>query len=197
MHRIVAPGFRHFAFQQFGGVLQNSQVGPDHLLDAGAADLDDHRRAVLEHGAMHLRNRRSRQRQRVEFGKHLPGLALDGGHQVGVKNVVGHRRHLAVQLFEFDNPMRWKHVDPRCQQLAQLDESRAQLFQGAADTYRRVELADFTGTVPVQNPPGAFQHAADAQDTHQIAPAITNHHRGDFMQSRQVAHDRNGFPEHR
>jgi len=197
LHRVVAPGIRHFAFQQFGRVFQNAQIGPDHPLDAGTAHLDDNRRAVLERGAVHLRDRGGRQRHRIELGKHVVGITLEGLHQAGVQHFVRHCRHLAVQFLEFGNPVRRKHVHPRRQQLAQFDEGRAEFFQCATDTHRCLELADFAGALPVQHPPRALQHAADAQDAHQIAPAVANHHRGDFMQSRQVANDRNGFPEHR
>jgi len=177
-------------------VFQNAQIRPDHALDTRAADFDHDRRTILERGAIHLRDRCCSKRDRIEKGKHFGRFALDGGHQIRLQKFQGYRWHLAVQLLKLCNPVWRKQIHPCGQQLPQLDESRAQLFERAAYSHRRVELADFVAALPMQDPPGTFQHAADAQHPYQIAPAITNHHRGDFMQARQVAHNRNGFPEH-
>ena len=196
LHRVVTARIRHLAVQQSGRMVEYAQIRTDHGLDAGAADFHHDRRTVLQPGPVHLRDGGCRDGDTIEARKHRFRLAADGRNQVGMQCFVAYCRYMTVQLLEFADPVRRKHIHPRRQQLAEFHEGRPQFLQRAADTHRRVELRDFVGALPVQHPPGAFQRTAYAQHAHQIAPAVADHDRSDFVQSRQIAHDRERFPEH-
>ena len=76
------------------------QVDVDQLLDAGVLHLDGDDAAVVQHGAVHLRQRRGGDRLRLELLEHglerLAQLALDHA----ADDLEGLRRHLVLQARE-------------------------------------------------------------------------------------------------
>ena len=87
-------------------------------------------------------------------------------------------------------------VRARGEQLAELDEGRAELLERHAHALRRLEGDGFGDRAAVQDLPGALEHAGDADALHEVAQAVADEDRADRMQARQVPHEAYGFPQH-
>ncbi len=192
--RLVAPRLRELHLHQARDVRHDAQIGLDLVLDAGAAHLQDDRRAILQLGLIHLGNGSSGARRGVELVEHLARIAALQ-RQAHLRQHVLERqcRRIGLQLFQLGDPVRREQIDPRRQHLAQLDEGRPQFFQGLAKAHCGFQVLIFHRLLPMQHAPGAFQHAAHPQAPHQVAAAVADQDRGNFMQARQVAHQADGL----
>ena len=118
---------------ELGDLAQYLQVDFDALPNARALDLDRHLRAVAQHRAMDLRHRRGRQRQPVELEEQLfergVELRLNDLHDAlggnGLNGVLEARQSMDV--------VRRQEVRARAEQLAELDEARPELLEGAGE----------------------------------------------------------------
>ena len=120
----------HFGFDHGGEAGEQAQVGFDGVGDAGAANFDDDFGAVLELGAVDLRDGGGSQGFGVEAGEHGLGLAAEVFAQLGAQAVERYSRGVALQLFKFGDVVGAEQVGATGQNLAQFDEGRAEFFQG-------------------------------------------------------------------
>ena len=70
---------------------------------------------VMETGAMHLSDGRSRKRHRVQPGERLVGIDARGQRHLGEDRVEGHRGCGMLQATELGDPFRRKQIDARRQ----------------------------------------------------------------------------------
>ena len=117
----------------------------------------------------------------AELGVHL-GPGAGGG--------------VVLQLAEFGDPVGLELVHPSGQDLAELDEGRAEVFQRAAHALRRGHVGVGLGVVPVQGVAGLLQGIGQAHAPHQVAKAMADQHGRDGLQPAQVAHRAQGLPQH-
>ena len=194
--RPVAPRLGHLGLDQLGHAPQQAQVGVDLFAHARPSHLKHHRRAVLQLRAVHLRDRRRTLRARVDVAEHVERRAPERAFELGQQLLERHRRHLGLQLFELGDPARREEIDARRHHLAELDEGRAELLQRHAHALRGIERDLLGNGIAVQDLPGAFQHARDADALHELAQAVADEDRGDFLEARQLAHHADGVPQH-
>ena len=118
LDRLVAARLGHLGFDQRGEVPEQPQVGFDLRANAGAADLQHDLRAVLQPGAMHLRDRGRAVRARLEVDEDLERRSPERARQFRQQLLERHRRDVAVQLLEFRDPLGREQVDARREHLA-------------------------------------------------------------------------------
>ncbi len=173
---------------------QQAQVGFDHLADAGAADLQHHRAAVVQGGPVGLGERRGRHRGFVQPGEDLMRRRAKVVFQLLADLRIRQGRYRVLQLGELGDPVRREQVDAGGQDLAEFDEGRAEVFHRPAHADRGGHAQDLLGVVPVQQPAGAFEHVSQADPAHQVAEAVADQDRGDFLQAPQVTDGSQRFP---
>ncbi len=198
-HQLLrAVGFERgqFGLGQHGQAREQAQVGFDGVGDAGAADLDDDFGAVVQLGAVHLRDRRGGQRLHVEAGKNHLGLVAQVFAQLRAQLVQRHGRHLAVQLFEFGDPVGAEQVGAAGQDLAELDEGGAEFFQRQAHLHRRFQPREVGGVVPLQGVAGALKPVGQAETAHAVAEAVADEHAQDGVEAAHVSGSAQGFDQH-
>ena len=114
-------------------VVQERQVRLDLLTDPGALYLHDDRLARVSHRAVHLRDRRARERDLVERREQL----LDGATQASLDLAEdlgdGQRRAVVLQRLELFDPVGGEQVRPGREELPELRERRPELGEELAE----------------------------------------------------------------
>ena len=141
-------------------MLDEPEIGLDLGLDAGTADLQDHRRAAGELGAMDLRDRGGGVGLALEVAEHLERRAAERLLHLRQQLVERDRRHVAVQPRELGGPGRRQQVLARRQHLAELDEGRPEFLEGEPRALLRLEMRGIGGFAQVQHLSGALQQRA-------------------------------------
>lgn len=170
----IALQIRRAGFDDFGQPCEQTQVGIDGVADAGAPDLEHHRGAVGQPGAMRLRQRCGRQWLFIQPREDLLRFHSQRGHQLRADVCERQRRHGVLQLVEFLDPVWRQQIHARGQHLPKLDEGWTELFQGATDTRGRGHAQTAFGIGPVQQPARTLQHVGQADPPHHIAEAIAD-----------------------
>ncbi len=196
LHRQVAARLRHLGLDQLGDVEEDPEIGVDLGADAGAADLEHHRRPILELRAVHLRDRRRAERPRIELAEHLERRPAERALELGQEVVEGDRRDLALELLELGDPVRREEVDAGGHHLPELDERRPQLPEREAQPLRRLEPDGLDLRAPVENLPGALEDVGNADPADDVAQAVPDEDRGDLVEAREVPHHSDGFAQH-
>jgi hypothetical protein len=121
-------------------LVEEPEVGLDLLRRARSLHFDGDGVPVREDGAVDLADRRGGERRPVELDEEaldrLPELFLD--HTLDV--FVGEGTHVVLQAAELGDDVRREDVGAHREQLAELDEGRAQLVEELAEV-----LASFRG----------------------------------------------------
>ena len=134
------------------GLVEESEVGFDLLRRPGPLHLDGDRVAVREDGAVHLADRRGGQRFSVELEEEaldrLAELLLDDALDVFVRE----RAHVVLQASELGDDVRRQDVGPHREQLAELDEGRAELVEQLAEVLAALRRLFPRATSPFRRP---------------------------------------------
>ncbi len=183
--------------QRGGQPGQPAQVGFDLGLDAGAANLDDDLGAVIKPGGVHLGDGAGGQRLGLEAREHRIRRRTQVFGELGqhIGPVAG--RGVVLQLAELLDPLGLELVHARGQDLAELDEGGAELFERAPHALGRRHVGVGLGVVPVQGVAGFFQQVGHAHATHHVAKAVADQHGGDLLQAAEVSNGCQGLQQHR
>ena len=196
LDRTIEAHLGHFAFHQLSKVAEDSEIGVDFRLDAGAADLQDHRNAAGKPGAVHLRDRGGGVGFALEGVEHLERRAAERRLDLRQQLVERHRRDPAVQPVELGGPGRRQQVLAHREHLAELDEGRPQLLEREPHALLRFEMRDVAAVAPVQDLAGTLEHGRDAGAPHQVAKPMPDQDRADLAQAWQVADRTEHAPHH-
>ena len=97
----------------------------------------------------------------------------------------GNRRHIALQLLEFFNPLCIKNIHARGEHLPQLHKSGPQLFKRQPKAPRRAHIA-LIGRCFTIGTAHALMRKLDALD--KFTQPVLRQNRHDFAHAREVAH---------
>ena len=126
------------ALELGGGEPQHGGVARDDLVDPGPLDLHHDRRAVGEHGAVGLSDRRGGERLELERAEgpldRLAELGLEHLPDLGLRDLAD----VGAQLRELVGGRRGQHVGPRRGDLAELDQHPAGVLEHRAQAARQV-----------------------------------------------------------
>ena len=184
---------REVTFQELGQVLDDVQVGLDHLGDAGPANLQGHRPAVAQDRAMDLRDRSRGDRRRVERREDLGGRPAVLLTQDLLDLFESERAHRRAQCRELGDVRLGEQIGPGAQELTQLHEGRSQVLQDQPQPTGPI-LGRDPGTQrdPLDRPNQPLQ----VQGGHDILVAVTHQGRQDLPVTRQVAEMADRFANH-
>ncbi|MCY1205597.1 hypothetical protein D9M72_171490 [compost metagenome] len=131
-YRAQAAGVGGHALGQAGEEEQPGEVLADDRPQVGADHLHHHFLAAFQLGSVDLGHRGRGQRLDVEAGEHLadPGAQLFLDTRDGLLR--GERRYLVLQAGQFIGDIGRHQVAASGEQLAELDEDRAEVFQRQA-----------------------------------------------------------------
>ncbi len=110
--RTQPAAFAPESVRQIRDLVQDFQVALDPLAHARAQHLDDHFLAVRQPGDMHLRDRRGRQRSRVEFRKHFADRLPVGALDDGASDLSGERRNAVLKPCQLVGDIDRQQVPP-------------------------------------------------------------------------------------
>ena len=115
--------------REAGGLVHEVEVGLDLARRAGPLHLDGDRAPVREDGAMDLADRGCGHRHRVELAEQpldrLAETLLDHLRRLLVRE----RRYVVLEAAELGDDVRRQDVRPHREELAELDEGRAELVE--------------------------------------------------------------------
>ena len=115
-----------------GGLVEQREVGVDLPRRVGSLHLDRDAVPVRQDGAVHLADRRRRDRPLLELDEELlelePELALDDLADRGER----HGPHVVLEPAQLGDDVRRHDVGARREQLPELDERRAELVEQLA-----------------------------------------------------------------
>ena len=171
-----------------GQALEQPEIGVDHGFDAGAAHLHHHLGAVVQPGAVHLRDGRGSERRGVELREYRLGLAAQVFAKLRPQGLERQRGHPAVQLAELGDPLGAQEVASAGQHLAELDEGGAQLLEGEPHLFRRRQPGQVGCMFAVEHAPGARQRVGQSEPAHGLAQAVPQQHGPDLLHPTQILH---------
>ena len=122
----------HALADQAGGLVEQRQVGLDLPRRVRALDLDGDAAAVRERGAVHLADRGGGDRGRVEVGEELLDAQLEVLADDALDVLVRDRADVVLELLQLDHDVGRDDVGARREELAELDEGRAELVEHLA-----------------------------------------------------------------
>ena len=168
----------HALLQELRRLVEEPEVGLDLPRRLGALNLDRDLLAVREHGPVHLPDRGGGERLLVELDERLlhgqPELGLDRGTRLLERE----RRHVVLQAAQLDHDVRRHDVRPRREQLAELDERRAELVEHLPEPPPAVgDRVAVRAVVP-------GQEIAEPVPAQEVAEAMS---RGDLRDLRQAS----------
>ena len=148
------------AFHPFGDPEHQVDIAGEGLLDAGPEDLDRHRLALGGDGVMHLGDGGGRDGRLVEGEEQrLQGLAelrLEDGHRFLARK----RRQAILEPGQILGHLLPQYVGTGGEELAELDEGRPQVDQGAGQALARPAALLLAGKEPGQQQDGGRQAGA-------------------------------------
>ena len=115
------------------GLVEEAEVGFDLLGRARALDLDRDDMAVREHGSVHLADRRGGQRLAVELEEEALDREAEVFEDDALDLLVRERAHVVLEAAELGDDVRRQDVRAHREQLAELDEGRAELVEELAE----------------------------------------------------------------
>ena len=134
------------------GLVEEPEVGLDLLRRARALHLDGDAVAVREHRAVDLADRRRRDRLAVE----LEEEALDRLTEVladdALDLLVRERAHVVLEPAELGDDVRRQDVGPHREELAELDERRAELVEQLAEVPPALRRRAVDDPAPLRRP---------------------------------------------
>ena len=188
LDRLIAARFRHLRIDELREMSEQPQIGFDGAANSRTPDLQHNRRAIVELGAMHLRDRGRSLRTGIEIDENIERRASERLRQLGQQIVERHRRHVGVQLFEFADPIGRKKIDACRKQLPELDENGTEFLQRKPHTLGGLLFLRFRRCRPLQNLSRALQRTGYADALHDVAESMADQHRRDLTQTRKVPH---------
>lgn len=167
-----------------GEVLKNLQVLRHLLGDPGAAHLHDHLGPVEQSGRVDLPDRGRGERRRVEAREDF----FDRSSELlddDVPNDLGRdRRRLVLKMRELAEVLGGQKIGAGRENLAELNERRAQLAEGHPQAERRPFVAD--GHAVADQPSGKRQEPLQTDDAHDETQAVAHQHLGNLAISLQM-----------
>ncbi len=109
--------------------VQHLDVARDQRRDVRAQHLHDDGLPVAQFRGVHLRDRRGRERRRVELREDIRNRAAKRALERRDRERAGERRHLVLELRELGGHLRIEQIGPHGQHLAELHEDRAELLE--------------------------------------------------------------------
>ncbi|MEZ4252003.1 MAG: hypothetical protein R3B99_27635 [Polyangiales bacterium] len=167
----VEIGRRKRRLERFDEVAEQHEVVLDALVDVRTLHLHRDDLAVLGDGAVHLTDRRRRDRRLVEAREELidrsAELLLD--HDAKAREVFGRRGVLKRR--QLLHPHAGKQVRPRAERLTDLEERAAELFRELAEATRVLHVKRVERTLGV-----ALGHEGRAGDVKAVARDDASEH---------------------
>src|SRR6266545_2768294 len=114
-------------------LVEEAEVGFDLLRRARALHLDGHGMAVREDGAVHLADRRRRDRLGVELDVEALDRLAELLEHHALDLLVREGAYVVLEAPQLGDDVRREDVGPHREQLAELDEGRAQLLEELAE----------------------------------------------------------------
>ena len=115
-----------------GGLVEEREVGLDLARGVRPLHLDRDAPAVRKRRPVHLADRRGRDRGRIELGEELLDREAEVFADHALDVLVREGTHVVLERLELDQDVRRDDVGPRREQLAELDEGRAELVEQLA-----------------------------------------------------------------
>ena len=171
-------------------LVEETEVGLDLLRRARSLHLDGDDVAVREHRTVDLADRGRGQRLAVEFEEEtldrLAELLADDALDLFVRE----RAHVVLEPAQLGDDVRRQHVGPHREELAELDEGRAELVEELAEVLAalRRRAVDDPRAVPA-----AREKVGQLVALEEVAEAVPDGDLGDLRQPAEVARLRWSF----
>ena len=168
-------------------LIEQREIGLDLPRRAGALHLHRDLFAVRKRRAVHLADRRRGDRLAVEREEE----ALDRVAEILDDHALGflerERSHVVLQTAQLGDDVRGHDVGPRRQQLAELDEGRAELVEQLAEVHAsRRGPAVARGCEPRLRR-AAGQEVGELVRLEEVAEAVAHHHLCDLRETAEIA----------
>ena len=176
----VERGVRPVTLRQRGEVGQDGQVGLDDGREPGTPNLDGDDIPGSQRGPVHLGNRGSRQRYRVELEEEIIDALSQRLLNRAFRDARRQRWHSVLQKRELGDDLRRQQVRVGAQGLTELHERRSELLerQAEADGPARVW---FDGTAKRgKHPPSGGEIRTKVQCLEDVNEPISDQDRGDL-----------------
>ena len=175
----------HALSDQAGGLVEQGDVVLDLIRCVRPLHLDDDLIAVRQHRAVHLADRRRRDRRLAELEERLlerqSQLLLD--HLAHLRE--RERRHVVLEAAELGDDVRGDDIRPRREQLAELDERRTELVEHLAQVPST--LGAGSGLGARLDPRGPRQHVGELVPLEEVAEAVPDRDLGDLGETADLA----------
>ena len=160
LHRVHELEALDAALHDLADLAQQRDVGLDLTAGVGTLHLHGHRAAGVQLGQVHLADRGGRHRHRVEGGEQVADLAVQLLADHLLHLLVGEGRDRVLQQAQLADDLGRHQVGADREQLAELDEGRAQLVQHlaqvpAARLQRHLRLVPRAPRPPLERIPEA------------------------------------------
>ena len=165
------------------GLVEEAEVGFDLLGRAGALDLDRDDMAVREHGSVHLADRRGGQRLAVELEEEALDREAEVFEDDALDLFVRERAHVVLEAAQLGDDVRRQDVWTHREQLAELDEGRAELVEELAEMLAALGCAALEELRPV---PAARDQVGQPVPLEEVAEAVPDRDLGDLRQPAEV-----------
>jgi hypothetical protein len=142
---------------------------------------------------VHLCDRGGRQRRVFPLCEHLFGRRAEVLRQLFAQRFDRHWRRATVQLLELGDPLGSEQVGAAREDLAELDESRAEFLECAPQLLGRRQAREFGGVIDVQRMAGLGQRVGPAEPVHHVAESMAHEHRRDVLQAAEIARVEQGL----
>ena len=182
------------------GLVEEPEVGLDLLRRARPLHLDRDPASVRQGRAVHLADRRGRDRRRLEVEEQplerVPELLLD--HALGL--LERERPHVVLQPAQLDDDVGRHHVGPRREELSELHERRPELVEHLSQVLaagrRGSVLGGHAGEAVFRR--ATRQEVAQLVRLEEVAEAVAHHDLRDLRQAADAAgagraHARKGY----
>ena len=144
LHHLRGPkaGVGSSPLGQAGDESENVEIRLDQLADARAQNLEHHRSTVRQASAVNLSHRAGGERSLVDLHPFRLQQITETVPQLLLDLLPGDRADFILQSPQLGRPGVGQPIDPRAQELAELDEGRPQLLQRLArPLWRRAHFA--------------------------------------------------------
>ena len=172
---------------RLGGLIEKREVGLDLPRRVGPLHLDRDALAVRQRRPVHLPDRGGGDGGRLELREELldrkPEVLAD--HPLDV--LVRERPHVVLQGLQLEHDVGRDDVGPRREQLAELDEGRAELVQHLAEV-----LAALGGRALRRETLLSGQQVGQPVGLEEVAEPVLDRHLGDFRHAPEIAGRRAG-----
>ncbi len=183
----VGAQLRRVLFEQRGQPAQDLEVGADPLFEARPPHLHRDFLAREEPGAVYLRDRRRGDRHVVELGEEFRDRTSERALDLVARRLGAERRHRVLQFAQLDDEAHRDQVGPRREDLAELHEGGAQLFEGHPDPlFGRVAHQFAAPAAEAREAARQLERALQFEPRDQVAETELHDHAQDLAQALQV-----------